>query len=594
MLYSQDLVEEVRIQNDIVEVISGYIPLKQKGRTYFGLCPFHNESTPSFSVSPDKQLYYCFGCGAAGNVFSFIMQMENCDFVEALKKLAQRVNVTLPEGEYSKERAAEEENKKRLFEIHSEAGRFFYDILQSEEGSETREYLNEREISVAMQRKFGLGYAPKGNDRLYKFLKKKGFNENDIVRSGLCLESKNKKGFYDRFSDRLMFPIFDVQGRCIAFGGRIMNKGEPKYLNSPETLLFNKRRTLYGLNFARSTKKKEIVLVEGYMDALSVYQAGFHNVSASLGTAFNKEHAITLRKFLTEVILVFDSDTAGETAALRAIPILLEQGFKVKVLRVPNGKDPDEFIKQNGSLEFGKLLVNAKGHISFEIDCIKKKYNLNSTEGKLEFTKEAALMLSKLDSPIERDVYTKEIAKETKIAEDAIFGEILKLKDANDIGFAKEAEKKRLRIYNQKSINEGIKNSKGVWQAQCNILFLCATNKDFYEKIKEHMSPEDFIDDIYIRLAEIIFETAKTGKQIFPAEVVNFFETSEEQKKVAEVFTIKFMWDSKRELEKIVSEEIKLIKRTKADILASKASSVEEIENFLKIKKEIESFNIYL
>ena len=594
MLYSQDLVEEVRIQNDIVEVISGYIPLKQKGRTYFGLCPFHNESTPSFSVSPDKQLYYCFGCGAAGNVFSFIMQMENCDFVEALKKLAQRVNVTLPEGEYSKERAAEEENKKRLFEIHSEAGRFFYDILQSEEGSETREYLNEREISVAIQRKFGLGYAPKGNDRLYKFLKKKGFNENDIVRSGLCLESKNKKGFYDRFSDRLMFPIFDVQGRCIAFGGRIMNKGEPKYLNSPETLLFNKRRTLYGLNFARSTKKKEIVLVEGYMDALSVYQAGFHNVSASLGTAFNKEHAITLRKFLTEVILVFDSDTAGETAALRAIPILLEQGFKVKVLRVPNGKDPDEFIKQNGSLEFGKLLVNAKGHISFEIDCIKKKYNLNSTEGKLEFTKEAALMLSKLDSPIERDVYTKEIAKETKIAEDAIFGEILKLKDANDIGFAKEAEKKRLRIYNQKSINEGIKNSKGVWQAQCNILFLCATNKDFYEKIKEHMSPEDFIDDIYIRLAEIIFETAKTGKQIFPAEVVNFFETSEEQKKVAEVFTIKFMWDSKRELEKIVSEEIKLIKRTKADILASKASSVEEIENFLKIKKEIESFNIYL
>ena len=594
MLYSQDILEEVRIQNDIVEVISGYIPLKQKGRTYFGLCPFHNESTPSFSVSPDKQLYYCFGCGAAGNVFSFIMQMENCDFVEALKRLAQRANIKLPEGEYSKERATEEEHKKRIYEIHSEAGLFYYEALQGEEGSEAREYLNKRELSVAIQRKFGLGYAPKGSDRLYKFLKEKGFNENDIVRSGLCLESKNKKGFYDRFSDRLMFPIFDIQGRCIAFGGRIMSKGEPKYLNSPETLLFNKRRTLYGLNFARGSKKKEIVLVEGYMDAISIHQAGFHNVSASLGTAFSKEHAITLRKFLTDIILVFDSDTAGEAATLRAIPILLEQGFKVKVLKVPNGKDPDDFIKQNGSLEFGKLLVNAKGHMSFEIDCIKKKYNLNSTEGKLDFTKEAALMLSKLDSPIERDVYTKEIAKETKIAEDAIFGEILKLKDANDIVFAKDAEKKRLRLYNQRSANEGIKNSKGVWQAQCNILFLCATNKEFYEKIKEHIAPENFIDDIYIKLAKIVFETAEGGKQIFPAEVVNFFETPEEQKKIAEVFTIKFTWASKTELEKIVSEEIKLIKRTKADILASNASTVEEIESFLKIKKEIENFYIYL
>lgn len=594
MFYSQELVEEIRTQNDIVEVISSYIPLKQKGGSYFGLCPFHNEGTPSFSVSPEKQLYYCFGCGAAGNVFSFVMQMENCDFVEALKRLADRANIAIAETEYSKEAAQEEKLRADLFEIHKVAGRFYHQVLQEEEGKTALDYLEKRQVTPSMQRKFGLGFSPEGKDRLYNVLKEKGFSEKAMLKSGLVMENKYGKGYHDRFYGRLMFPIFDVQGRVIGFGGRIMEKGEPKYLNSPETPLFNKKRTLYGLNFARSSKKKEIILVEGYMDMISIYQAGFHNVAASLGTAFNVEHATVLKKFVTDIILIFDSDTAGETAALRAIPILVGAGFRVKVLQVPNGKDPDEFIKQNGSVEFSKLLVNAKSYMAFQIDCSKKKYNMENTEQKMIFTKEAAQMLSKLDSPIERDVYAKEISVQTGIAENAIVGEILKIKGNDDAQFANEAEKKRIRMYTDKTAGEEIIKSKGVYEAQRNIIFICATKKEIYDKIKLHIKPQDFIDEVYIKLAEIVFNAAEKGATIFPAEAVNYFDTPEAQKKVAEVFAIKFKYDGMNELEKAVNEEIKLIKRTKADALAATATSIEEIKTLIELKKDLDTLYITL
>ena len=259
MYYPLEVLEEVRLRNDIVDVIKEYIPLKKQGGSYFGLCPFHNENTPSFSVSADKQLYYCFGCGAAGNVISFVMQMENCDFVEAVQRLADRVGIVLPKAEYNAEDAKREKLKERLYELHSAAGRFFYGKLHSPEGKKALDYINNRMISPAIQRKFGLGYAPDSRDELYKHLKSLGYTIEEMTASGLVMENKNGKGYHDRFYNRLMFPIFDVQGRCIAFGGRIMDKGEPKYLNSPETLIFNKKRNLYGLNFARSEKKKEII-----------------------------------------------------------------------------------------------------------------------------------------------------------------------------------------------------------------------------------------------------------------------------------------------------------------------------------------------
>ncbi|MGE4214398.1 MAG: DNA primase, partial [Anaerotignaceae bacterium] len=470
----------------------------------------------------------------------------------------------------------------------------YHEVLQAEEGKNALDYLEKRQVTLAMQRKFGLGYAPEGKDRLYSVLKEKGFSEKAMIKSGLVMENKYGKGYHDRFYGRLMFPIFDVQGRVIGFGGRIMEKGEPKYLNSPETPLFNKKRTLYGLNFARSSKKKELIIVEGYMDMISIYQAGFHNVAASLGTAFNAEHATVLKKFVTDIILIFDSDTAGETAALRAIPILVSAGFRVKVLQVPNGKDPDEFIKQNGSLEFSKLLVNAKSYMAFQIDCNKKKYNMENTEQKMLFTKEAAQMLAKLDSPIERDVYAKEISAQTGIAEDAIVGEILKIKGIDDAHFAKEAEKKRVRMYTDKTVGEEIIKSKGLYEAQRNIIFICATKKEIYDKIKLHLNPQDFIDEVYIRLAEIVFDAAENGATIFPAGAVNYFETPEAQKKVAEVFAIKFKYDGMNELEKAVNEEIRLIKRTKADALAATATSIEEIKTLIELKKQLDTLYITL
>ncbi|MGL4791158.1 MAG: DNA primase, partial [Anaerotignaceae bacterium] len=530
MLYPQELVEEIRVQNDIIEVISKYIPLKQKGGSYFGLCPFHNESTPSFSVSPDKQLYYCFGCGVAGNVYSFVMQMENCDFVEAIKILADNANITLPKAELSEEALKEERLKTQLYEIHKSTGRFYYDALQTQEGSGAKEYLENRGVSPQIQRKFGLGYATSGKDNLYGFLKDSGFSQEAILKSGLVLESKYGNGFHDRFAGRLMFPIFDLQSRVIGFGGRIMDKGEPKYLNSPETLLFNKKRTLYGLNFARNSKKKEIILVEGYMDAISIYQAGFRNVSASLGTAFNKDHATVLKKFVTDIILIFDSDDAGEAAALRTIPILVSGGFNVKVVQVPTGKDPDQFIKDNGASEFGKLLVDAKSYLAFQIDCKKKKYNLENTQQKLSFTKEAAEILSKLDSAIERDVYTKEIAKETEIGEEAIESEVLKIRGNDQKAFATKAEQNRLRKYEDNKLGEEMKKSKGVMEAQRNILFMCNSQRNVYEKIKPYLKPEDFIDTTYIKLAEIMFKVIEGGGSMFPAEAVNYFTTPQEQK----------------------------------------------------------------
>jgi DNA primase len=397
VLYPQEILEEVRVQNDIVDVISEYLPLKQKGTSYFGLCPFHNEKTPSFSVSSERQFYYCFGCGAAGNVYTFIMQMENDTFPEAVKRLADRVHITLPQPQYTQQAKEQELQRQRLFDLHKKAGRFFYEKLHEPVGEQARAYLQKRQMNDNIQKKFGIGYAPKGQQELYQYLQKQGFSQQELQKSGLIIERKEEKGYFDRFRNRLMFPILDIQGRVIGFGGRILSQGEPKYLNSPETLLFNKSKNLYGLNFAKNTRKREIILVEGYMDMISLYQAGFRNVAASLGTAFNQEHAKVLKKYADSVILLYDSDDAGTMAAQRAIPILTQNGFYVKVLQVPNGKDPDEFIKQSGAKAFSRLLANAQHYITFQIQCLKKQYDLTQPQQKVEFTTKTANILSKLE-----------------------------------------------------------------------------------------------------------------------------------------------------------------------------------------------------
>ena len=350
MYYPEDVIEEVRTRNDIVDVISGYVKLQKKGSNYFGLCPFHNEKSPSFSVSPQKQMYYCFGCGAGGNVITFVMEYENYTFPEALKVLADRAGVKLPEVEYSREERARADKRSTLLEINKLAANYFYYQLHQPQGKIGYDYFKKRELSDETIRRFGLGFANKTSNDLYQYLRAKGYGDEILKDTGLV--TMEERGTYDKFWNRVMFPIMDVNNRVIGFGGRVMGDGTPKYLNSPETMIFDKSRNLYGLNYARTSREKYMLACEGYMDVIAMHQAGFTNAVASLGTAFTTQHAALLKRYTDTVILTYDSDGAGVKAALRAIPILKEAGISTRVLNLKPYKDPDEFIKNLGPEAF--------------------------------------------------------------------------------------------------------------------------------------------------------------------------------------------------------------------------------------------------
>ncbi len=590
-MYPQHVLEEVRLENDIVDVISEYLPLKQKGTSYFGLCPFHNEKTPSFSVSSEKQFYYCFGCGAAGNVFTFVMQMENDTFPEAVQRLADRVHITLPTPQYTAEARLRQEQKQRLFQMHKEAGRFYYKKLHEPVGAEARAYLQKRQMKENIQKKFGIGYAPKDRQALYRHLQQSGFSQQELLQSGLITEKKDGKDYFDRFRNRLMFPILDIQGQVIGFGGRILSQGEPKYLNSPETLLFHKSRNLYGLNFAKNTKTREMILVEGYMDMISLYQAGFRNAVASLGTAFNQEHAKVLKKYADSVIVLYDSDDAGIMAAQRAIGVLKETGFHIKVLQVPDGKDPDEFIRQNGAEAFSALLANAVHYIRFQIQCLKKKYDLNEMSQKVAFTTQAAEILAGVENDIEKAVYAQEISHMTGIAQNAIESETKKIQQKQENTFYESAEQKRQKSFQQQH-SQKMTASKGILQAQRDILFLCASNVRIYEKMKEVFFAEDFLEPVYQRVYEkIAFLYEKSGT-VFPGELINYFQLPQEQKLVAEIFAVVLEHTGLKDMEKALNEEIKRVKMAKLDRLAAEAKSIEQIQQLLTEKRKADSLYI--
>ena len=382
--FSEEIVEEVRQRNDIVDVISQYVHLTKKGSTYFGLCPFHNEKTGSFSVSPHKQMYYCFGCGAGGNVFTFLMQYENFTFGEAMEVLADRAGVTLPKYEMTAQQKREADKKQRLLEINKEAAKYFYTLLRSDRGKLAYSYFSKRQLSDETMRKFGLGYSDQYSDDLYRYLRKKGYDDEILKESGL-VSIDERRGGYDKFWNRAMFPIMDVHNKVIGFGGRVMGDGEPKYLNSPETPIFDKSRNLYGLNFARSSKKQQLLLCEGYMDVIALHQAGFDNAVASLGTALTSGHANLLKRYTKEVYLTYDSDGAGTKAALRAIPILKEVGLTTKVINMKPYKDPDEFIKALGAEAYQKRIDEAENSFLFEIRMMEKDFDLTDPEGKAKF-----------------------------------------------------------------------------------------------------------------------------------------------------------------------------------------------------------------
>lgn len=578
--YSQDVLEDIRSGNDLVDVVSAYVPLKQKGGNYFGLCPFHKESSPSFSVKADEQFYHCFGCGAGGNVYGFIMRIENFGFVDAVKFLADRIHYKLPEATYSTSYQKNVEDKNVLYDIHTKAARFFYDKLGSSDGLTTSLYLDKRNISGGARKKFGLGYSGVKWDELFKHLMAEGYDIDTLVKSGLVL-ADDKGGYHDRFRGRLMFPIFDVHNKVVGFGGRIMDDGQPKYLNSPDTPIFDKSKNLYGINFARLERAEEIIIVEGYMDVIALYQAGFRNVVAALGTAFNAEHTKILKRYCKSVILLFDSDEAGEKAALRAIPILTASGLGVKVLQLKGAKDPDEFIQKFGAESFSKALVRADSFISFQINRIKKDFDLSKTEQKVMFIRAAAEIIATLDSAVGREAYIKDIAKSTDISEQSIKEEVSKWVDKSLNNVKTPAYKNKPNIVTNKI------TTKGVDEAKRNILFIMATRNDIGKKISACLAAAEFCDTAYIKLYGILDDMRQRNASIYPAEVANHFETVEEQQMVSNIFAVQFKYETENELIAAVNDQIGLIKRAYVDFMISNEHELEKLQKLVEIKRNM-------
>ena len=555
--YSDELIEEVRSRNDIVDVIGSYVRLKKKGSTYFGLCPFHNEKTGSFSVSPNKQMYYCFGCGAGGNVFTFLMQYENFTFGEAMQSLADRVGIELPQQEMTSAQRREADRRTRLLEINKEAAKYFYTLLRSPRGQKAYQYFKKRELSDETMQKFGLGYSDQYSDDLYRYLRKKGYDDDILKDSGL-ITIDEVRGGHDKFWNRAMFPIMDVHNRVIGFGGRVMGDGEPKYLNSPETRIFDKSRNLYGLNIARTTRKNQLLLCEGYMDVIALHQAGFDNAVASLGTALTSGHANLLKRYTKEVYLTYDSDGAGVKAALRAIPILKEVGIVTKVINMRPYKDPDEFIKALGAEEYQKRIDEAENCFLFEIRIMQENYDMNDPESKTAFYNEIARKLLGFSEELERNNYIEAVAEKYQIG----FDNLRKL--VNNLAVKGGLVREHTPL--KSGINENKKKEDGMKQSQKLLLTWLIEDTRLFGAIKGLITAEDFTEELYHRVATELFAQYEADGSVNPAQIISRFPEADEQKEIAGLFNARIHEiENKNDREKALKETIIRIKQNSID-----------------------------
>ena len=580
MYYPEELIEEVRTRNDIVEVISGYVRLQKKGSNYFGLCPFHNEKSPSFSVSPGKQMYYCFGCGAGGNVITSLMEYENQTFPEAVRTLAQRAGIALPEADDSKEARQADSRRAKLLEINKEAAKYFYYQLRTERGSVGMEYLRKRELSDETMNHFGLGYANKYSNDLIQYLKSKGYSEDLIRDAGLC-NVDEKHGMYDKFWNRVMFPIQDINHRVIGFGGRVMGDGKPKYLNSPETEIFDKSRNLYGLNFARTSRKGNVILCEGYMDVIAMHQAGFTQAVASLGTAFTSGQASLLRRYANEILLSYDSDGAGVNAALRAIGILKEAGMTGRVINLEPYKDPDEFIKALGGEEFQKRLDHAENSFFFELRQLQKNYDLSDPEQKTAFHREIARKLCTFSEEVERENYIEAVAQKYHIG----FENLRRLVGtyAAQTGLAQPVIRPKSGVQKKNTAAEGIKNSQKL------LLTWLVEQPQLYRQISKYISPKDFTEGLYEKVADRLFEELEQGN-INPASIISMFEEEEDQREAASLFHTKLeRLESTAEQEKALHDIVCAVKRNSYERdSAQLGTDVAALNRVIAGKKQLE------
>ena len=632
MRYPEEVVEEVRMRSDIVDVVSGYVKLQKKGSNYFGLCPFHSEKSPSFSVSPSKQMYYCFGCGAGGNAITFVMEYENYTFGEALKLLADRAGITLPAPEYSREAREQEEQKRVLLEINKLAANYFYYQLKQPQGKIGYDYLKKRQLSDDTIRHFGLGFANKTSDDLYRFLKSKGYEDSILKETGLV--TVEERGGRDKFWNRLMFPIMDVNNRVIGFGGRVLGDGTPKYLNSPETKLFDKSRNLFGLNYARSSRESHILICEGYMDVIAMHQAGFTNAVASLGTAFTAQQALLLKRYTKQAILTYDSDGAGIKAALRAIPILKDGEISVKVLDMQPYKDPDEFMKNLGPEAFKERIAQAKNSFLYEIAVLRKQYDMEDPEQKTEFYQETAKKLLEFPETLERDNYIQAVSREqfipyedlkrlvnqlgsrippgSSMQKSAGYGGYARgegssgyagggrkggyARGEGSSGYAGEG-KGGYAVENGWRGKGGQKKDKdeGSRKSQRLLLTWLIEYPKLFEKIKDVVSPADFVEPLYRQVAEMVFAGQSQGN-VNPAAILNHFIDDEEQyRQVAALFHASVKGElTSQEQKKAFLETVIKVKKNSLDQASRQARDMDELQRIIKEQAALRSLNISL
>ena len=626
MYYPEEVIEEVRMRSDIVDVISGYVKLQKKGSNLFGLCPFHHEKSPSFSVSPSKQMYHCFGCGVSGNVITFVMEYENYSFREAVEMLADRSGVKLPKMEYSKEAKAKADRKAALLEINKLAANYFYYQLKQPQGKIGYDYLVKRKLTDETIRRFGLGFSNKISDDLYRYLKSKGYEDELLKDTGLV--TIEERGARDKFWNRVMFPIMDVNSRVIGFGGRVLGDGEPKYLNSPETMLFDKSRNLYGLNYARTSRKKYMMLCEGYMDVISMHQAGYTNAVASLGTALTEQHAALLKRYTDQVILTYDSDGAGVKAALRAIPILKRAGISTKVLNMRPYKDPDEFMKNLGAEEFEKRIETARNSFLYEIDVLKAGFDMEDPEQKTKFYQETAKKLLQFGEPLERDNYIQAVSREQMIKEEELrqlvnrLGMQMGLKagdsyreDAsgrnvisrengsgpgNDMGrpeyggnpYEGQAAQNQAAI---KKTGRKQEREDGIRRSQRLLLTWLIEDPKLFDKIEGIITPDDFREDLYHQVAQMVFDGHARG-DVNPAGILNHFINDEEQyKEVAALFNASLKESlNNEEQKKAFSETVIKVRKHSLDEASRNASDIETLQKIIQAQSALKTLHISL
>lgn len=582
MYISDDVIEEIRSRNDIVDVISQYVKLQKKGGSYFGLCPFHNEKSPSFSVSGNKQMFYCFGCGEGGNVFSFLMKYENMTFMESVKNLADRAGIEI-QLEYNPDEKRQSDLKNTVYEINAEAARYYHRKLFTPQGERARKYLEDRKLSKETLTGFALGVSDIKSDNLYRYFKEKGYKDDILKETGLFIY--DERGVYDRFRNRVMYPIVNVNKKVIGFGGRVMGDGQPKYLNTPETIVFDKGRNLYGLNIAKNSRKNNLIICEGYMDVISMHQAGFNQAVASLGTALTPGQAMLMKRYVKDILICYDSDAAGVKAAIRAIGIFKEAGLRTRVINMRPYKDADEFIKAEGVDAFQKRIDEAQNSFLYQVAISKKEYDLNDPDGKTAFLGNVAKMLSEFEEEIERNNYLDSVCAKYFVNPDSMRKLVAKYAA---VGITKKNNTSP-KIIKQKNTDDGLH------KAQRMLLTWICDRQSIYKSVKAYVTPDDFSDPIYRQVAQIMFSQLENDS-FNPAAILNHFDGDENHNKVAAILNTGILDEDAddRDKEKALNEAVIMIKQNSLDVRSRNAANINELQDIIKEQAKLKTLHISL